>query len=25
LDVGDRLSVTLLAANPRNGFIDFGR
>jgi len=25
LDVGDRLSVTLLGANPRNGFIDFGR
>ena len=25
LDVGDRLSVTLLSANPRNGFIDFGR
>ena len=25
LDVGDRLSVTLLGANPRTGFIDFGR
>jgi exoribonuclease-2 len=25
LDVGDRVSVTLLSANPRNGFIDFGR
>jgi len=25
LDVGDGLSVTLLGANPRNGFIDFGR
>jgi exoribonuclease-2 len=25
LDVGDRLSVTLLRADPKNGFIDFGR
>lgn len=25
LDVGDRLSVTLLRADPRTGFIDFGR
>jgi VacB/RNase II family 3'-5' exoribonuclease len=25
LDVGDRLSVTLLRADPRSGFIDFGR
>jgi VacB/RNase II family 3'-5' exoribonuclease len=25
VDVGDRIPVTLLGANPRNGFIDFGR
>jgi VacB/RNase II family 3'-5' exoribonuclease len=25
LDVGDRLQVTLLSADPRTGFIDFGR
>lgn len=25
LDVGDRVHVALLAADPRSGFIDFGR